>query len=1241
MWALLGASFSYAATLTLSPSSGTHADGEIFSVDILLDTQGQAVDAVDIDALNYDTTLLSVVDEDSGTSGVQISPGTLFGSTNFNVVNTSSGAIQFSQATGSGTKFTGAGTLATVQFQVIGDGNASLSFTTGGTNNTNVAQDGNNVLTQALGGTYTVGDAGSPSTKFTIGQEIEITGSTVNVRSTPDGSVLGIQTNGNRGTVIGGPVFASNFWRWEIDFDTAPDGWIAEDFADVYSPPQAGFDFSVSDSGNRTVTQGGSANNTITVGLVSGTSQSVNLSVSGLPSNTNSSFSQSSCTPGCSSTLTLTTTGSTPTGVSTITVTGTSGTTTRQTSFTLTVNAPADTTPPVISSVGASGVTTNSATISWATNEGATSQVQYGPTTSYGNTTPLSSTLVTAHGVSLTGLSPNTTYNYRVLSADGAGNSAQSLNRTFTTQSLPDTQAPVAISNLSASNIGMTSLNLSWSAPSDLPSGSALSYDIRYRTSPLTEGNWGGATIVSGEPSPGSPGTSEAYTLVGLQEGTTYYIGIKSIDSVGNISLLSNIVTATTDSVVVIPDPTVSITANGDNGSTQISYNSSATLSWTSTNAVTCTASGAWSGVKSLVSTEGTGNLASNQTYTITCQNSEGTTAQDSVVVNVGAPPEPTLSFLVNGGTSNITLPSPNSGATLSWTATDATSCTASGDWSGSKGTSGNEGTGSLTQGESYTLACTGPGGSIQESRTVNVQLPDPIPTLDFLVNGEEGPITVTEGDTITLSWDATNSTFCSASGDWTGAFGDQGSRDVVVTEDSTFNLACLHTTQTNGYVLESITVNTVPPQVSVSLQVNNETGPITISSGGSVTLSWTALNADSCTASNGSSGWSGTQSTTGTATISGITQSSSYVITCTNAAGSQSDSVSVNIAGSQQTGSGNTGGGSGSGGGGSFGGGVDTVPPQPPTNVRVLGGPDQIVITWDNPNDSDFVRVIVVRKEDSAPTSVTDGTAIYEGTGEEFTDTNIISGVDYFYSVFAFDTNVNFSIGQGGSSFAGAFTEDQISDELSQKENQCIPGAHGGGLTLTRSMTIGTRGEDVRQLQQFLNANGFIVSETGGGSPGNETTFFGRKSEAAVRAFQCAQGVVCSGTATNGGYGRVGPRTRAALSAFSGGGITCEEPETPISAGGSGSVSITRWLTIGTRGEDVQRLQVFLNANGFTVSTSGGGSPGNETTFFGSKTQAAVRLFQCSRGIVCSGSVTANGYGAVGPRTRAALRGE
>src|SRR5215471_6008387 len=76
-----------------------------------------------------------------------------------------------------------------------------------------------------------------------------------------------------------------------------------------------------------------------------------------------------------------------------------------------------DTTPPVIDSLAVSGITTNAATVTWATDEPADGRIQYGPTPLYSKSI-LNTAFTTAHRFALTGLSANRVYHYRVHSRD-------------------------------------------------------------------------------------------------------------------------------------------------------------------------------------------------------------------------------------------------------------------------------------------------------------------------------------------------------------------------------------------------------------------------------------------------------------------------------------------------------------------------------------------------------------------------------------------------------------------------------------------------------------------------------------------------------------------------------------------------------------------------------------------------------------------------------------------------------
>jgi hypothetical protein len=110
---------------------------------------------------------------------------------------------------------------------------------------------------------------------------------------------------------------------------------------------------------------------------------------------------------------------------------GTNGGTTAQCSLPISVQA--DITPPSLTSISASSITKNSATISWTTNEAATTQIQYGSTASYGNSTSLVSTLTTSHTQALSNLTAKTVYHYRVISKDAAGNTSTSGDGVFST----------------------------------------------------------------------------------------------------------------------------------------------------------------------------------------------------------------------------------------------------------------------------------------------------------------------------------------------------------------------------------------------------------------------------------------------------------------------------------------------------------------------------------------------------------------------------------------------------------------------------------------------------------------------------------------------------------------------------------------------------------------------------------------------------------------------------------------
>ena len=273
-------------------------------------------------------------------------------------------------------------------------------------------------------------------------------------------------------------------------------------------------------------------------------------------------------------------------------------------------------------------------------------------------------------------------------------------------------------------------------SPTTISSGgsSTLTWSSTNATSCTASGGWTGAEAISGALGV-TPTTTTTYTLACTGAG-------------GTTSPASTTVT-------VVPAPTVTLSANP----TTVSSGGSSTLTWSSTNAASCTASGGWTGAEAISGTLSV-TPATTTTYTLTCTGAGGTTSPSSATATV------------------------STWDTLSWSTTNATSCTASGGWMGSKPVSGSL-TVVIAASTSYTLACTGPGGSNQATDTVTVA-PTPVVTLSASSSY------IASGNSTTLTWSATNTTSCTAGGDsWTGAIAASGSASVSPTSTTTYTISC------------------------------------------------------------------------------------------------------------------------------------------------------------------------------------------------------------------------------------------------------------------------------------------------------------------------------------------------------------------------------------------------------------------------------------------------------------------
>jgi hypothetical protein len=147
-------------SLALLPSRKEVSVGESFTLDIMLDTAGVAIDGVDIYSLRYDASILSVVDTDDSKSGVQIAAGNLMQNVSMNQVKEegSTGLVQFAQITSAKNLYTGQGKLATITFKAIKSGSASVNFDfqAGNGKDTNVASEGVDKLNKVINAVVTV-----------------------------------------------------------------------------------------------------------------------------------------------------------------------------------------------------------------------------------------------------------------------------------------------------------------------------------------------------------------------------------------------------------------------------------------------------------------------------------------------------------------------------------------------------------------------------------------------------------------------------------------------------------------------------------------------------------------------------------------------------------------------------------------------------------------------------------------------------------------------------------------------------------------------------------------------------------------------------------------------------------------------------------------------------------------------------------------------------------------------------
>jgi hypothetical protein len=303
--------------------------------------------------------------------------------------------------------------------------------------------------------------------------------------------------------------------------------------------------------------------------------------------------------------------------------------------------------------------------------------------------------------------------------------------------------------------------------------------------------------------------------------------------------------------------------------------NTTFSLTWSSTGATSCAASGAWTGSKAISGTQRLGPITSSKTYTLVCKGPGGSVKKSATVSVVAKP-------VINFSASPTSIVSGKS-STLSWSVTKATSCTATNGWTGIKPLSGKQSTGPLTASRTYGLGCrNGAAPIITVARTVTVTSAGP--TLSFSAS----PTTVTSGGTTKLAWSSSGATSCTASGGWTGTKATSGTyTSAALTANKSFTLACTGSGKTVSKTVAVTVQAATGPTLSFSAS------PTTVTSGGTTKLTWSSSGATSCTASGG---WTGTKATSGTYTSAALTANKSFTLACTGSGKTVSKTVAVTV---------------------------------------------------------------------------------------------------------------------------------------------------------------------------------------------------------------------------------------------------------------------------------------------------------------------------------------------------------
>ncbi len=281
----------------------------------------------------------------------------------------------------------------------------------------------------------------------------------------------------------------------------------------------------------------------------------------------------------------------------------------------------------------------------------------------------------------------------------------------------------------------------------------------------------------------------------------------------------------------------------------------------------------------------------------------------------------------------------------------------------------------------------------------------------------------------------------------------------------------------------------------------------------------------------------------------------------------------------------------------------ADTQAPSTPQNVRgSASSGSQITLSWNASSDNTGVAGYNIYRNGS-----------FAGTvgSVSFTDSNLSAGVNYSYSVKAYDSAGNYSAMSSSASVSTPASPSTY-PACSSFTYSSWSGCAGGNQTRTilASSPSGCTGGSPQTSQSCANTTPPPAS--------NQPTNTANTSGTGGAGNQAIEG---GGSAANNFSGITASSTTSG--------------ETPAGEKSGESAlqfpSLTKNLNEGGRGEEVGTLQRFLKAEGFLKIDQ-------PTNFLGPATSRAVGDFQIKYKITTYGKSYETGYGAVGTKTRSKI---